>query len=296
MRLVERDLLLEALRAEQAQASDGHGRVVLITGEAGSGKSAFARAALPAAVWGYCEPLTTPRPLGPFRDIGAVLWPSPPSRSNALSVADRLLEHMRRPGPAVVVEDAHWIDSASGEVIRFLGRRIAATHGLLVIISRDNPAVPSALPTVVGELVATESLTRIEVPTLTVAAVAELTHGTGIDLAEAMRLTGGNALLVTQLTASGTEQPPADLQAAIAARLGRLRPRPHQLAVSLSVVPGRIPGAALSDDEWNDVVSLSRPNSSTSSTVMSSSDTNSSAWQSKQHLRPGADVRCTRTP
>ena len=70
-------------RSEQLDALDGHlaavreqgrGRLVLIAGEAGIGKTALVRAfcgaaAAAAVLWGACDALFTPRPLGPFVDI-----------------------------------------------------------------------------------------------------------------------------------------------------------------------------------------------------------------------------------
>jgi hypothetical protein len=104
---------------------------------------------------------------------------------------ERLLD-----GPArLVVEDAHWIDDASADVLRFLGRRVAASGGLVVVTERDELAADHPLRRVLGDLGA--AVTRIEVPPLSPAAVAALVEG--VDPAEAYRLTGGNPFLVSQL-------------------------------------------------------------------------------------------------
>ena len=56
-------------------AGGGHGRVVLVGGEAGIGKSSLLRAlqervgTSAAFLVGACEPLSVPVPLGPWREL-----------------------------------------------------------------------------------------------------------------------------------------------------------------------------------------------------------------------------------
>src|SRR5262245_11065960 len=70
----ELDALADSLEAVR-QSSRGH--VVLVGGEAGAGKTALLRGfcdGLGPAVrvlWGACDPLFTPRPLGPLLDVAA---------------------------------------------------------------------------------------------------------------------------------------------------------------------------------------------------------------------------------
>jgi predicted ATPase len=55
--------------------ASGEGRMVLVAGEAGGGKTAFLRWFCESqggslrVLWGACEPLLTPRPLGPLFDV-----------------------------------------------------------------------------------------------------------------------------------------------------------------------------------------------------------------------------------
>ena len=83
MELVEREDALQSLRVAVAQARVGHGRTVLVHGEAGIGKSSLLKAVLrdPAqtsslrVLWGGCEALFSPRPLGPLYDMARDLGP-----------------------------------------------------------------------------------------------------------------------------------------------------------------------------------------------------------------------------
>src|SRR4051794_23965889 len=79
MRLLERQPVLDRMLGLLAEAEAGQGRLVLLGGEAGVGKSALihelglsvqdrARVAI-----GACDPLSTPTPLGPLLDIAAAL-------------------------------------------------------------------------------------------------------------------------------------------------------------------------------------------------------------------------------
>jgi predicted ATPase len=71
--LLERDEALAELH-RQFERSATHGRLVVVSGEAGIGKTALVSHFLgecvptPVVLWGRCDPLHTPRPLGPIRD------------------------------------------------------------------------------------------------------------------------------------------------------------------------------------------------------------------------------------
>src|SRR5215469_3649900 len=72
--LLERTRFLDALEGCWADVAEGRGRLVLLTGEAGIGKTALARefcerqGSSHRALWGACDGLRTPRPLAPFVD------------------------------------------------------------------------------------------------------------------------------------------------------------------------------------------------------------------------------------
>src|SRR5277367_2414555 len=74
MILLERDPVLASLRQYAHEAGQGEGRLVLIAGEAGVGKSVLVerfQRDLPEPLWswGACDGLSTPRPLAPLFDL-----------------------------------------------------------------------------------------------------------------------------------------------------------------------------------------------------------------------------------
>ena len=68
--LLERTPQLASLQGYLTEAAAGRGRLVLVSGEAGVGKTALVRRfcgeASATVLWGACDPLSTPRPLGPL--------------------------------------------------------------------------------------------------------------------------------------------------------------------------------------------------------------------------------------
>jgi len=75
MKLLERAGFLDTLTGYAQDARQGSGRLVLVSGESGMGKTALVEAfqqQLGQArwLWGACDGLLTPRPLGPLFDIG----------------------------------------------------------------------------------------------------------------------------------------------------------------------------------------------------------------------------------
>ena len=79
MELVERETALHVLSDLLAEAVEGRGRLALVSGEAGVGKTALVRrylhdqASNARVLIGACDPVVTPRPLGPLVDIAATV-------------------------------------------------------------------------------------------------------------------------------------------------------------------------------------------------------------------------------
>jgi predicted ATPase len=136
MELLEREADFEHLQEHLRQASAGRGRVVFVAGEAGVGKTALIdafrrRIADQVEVRCFsCDALSTPRPLGPVRELAVALGLPNDQRLFAGEAREDLYRAIlaalaARQEPVVLIgEDAHWSDGASLEILRFLGRRV----------------------------------------------------------------------------------------------------------------------------------------------------------------------------
>ena len=153
--LLERDIALGELDAALGEAARGEGRVALVSGEAGIGKTAlvkrFARVqrATGRVLWGGCDALFTPRPLGPLHDIAAQVGGTLPAlltgtADRAAVFATVLAEFHGRPVIAVF-EDVHWADEATLDLLRFLGRRIARSPAWYLVNGSLMVALPDIL-------------------------------------------------------------------------------------------------------------------------------------------------------
>lgn len=237
MTLLERDGLLGQLHARWCEARAGPGRLVFVEGEAGIGKTSVLRAfaasvrADAPVYWGACEAMVTPRPLGALDDIAldsggklAVLRDGSGERHRQfVAFVDLLAE---RPALAVL-EDVHWADEATLDLLRYAGRRIARTRSLLVASFRNDEVVPAhPLRAVLGDL-ATAGVPRLAPQPLSLAAVRSLSAGTGVDAMALHAQTAGNPFFVTEVlaaTVKTTHGVPATVQDAVLARAGRLSP------------------------------------------------------------------------
>lgn len=242
--LLEREEQLATLVAavERARRGDG-GTVALVTGEAGAGKSTLVRA-LAAAIaprrvaTGWCDLLATPRPLGPLLDIARTELRTIPIDGGIADVGATVLDLLAvASSPVLVVEDLHWADAATLDLVRHLARRIQTTRGVVVVTCRDDEVGPShPVAAVLGDVAACPGVVRVEVPLLSRAATAALLEGTDLDADEVHAVTGGNPFFVTEVAALGTLRPPG-AAAAVVARLDRLDRDPRILVEVVSLSP-----------------------------------------------------------
>ncbi len=221
MQLLEREPALDALGGWFAEARAGRGRLVVVGGEAGVGKTTLVnefavRHRQAARVQrGACDALTTPRPLGPLADVaretGNGLGRRIASGAKPYEVADFLLRELRARAPTILVlEDLHWADEATLDVLRLLGRRLEAVAALVLATYRDD-GLDRAHPLriVLGELATAASVDRIRLVPLSPAAVAVLAGPHGVDPDELYRRTAGNPFFVTRCSRPGTRRCPA---------------------------------------------------------------------------------------
>ena len=232
--LLEREAQLAALASYAGEARKAQGRLVLVAGEAGVGKSALVehlQRDLPEAAWfwGACDGLFTPRPLGPLFDIAAKLGGELLELCRADAPREdlfgALLRQVSEPDQlhVVVAEDIHWADEATIDLLRFLGRRIRDATVLLIVTYRDEGlAANDPLRIALGDLATQRSVRRISLAPLSADATAVLAAGCGLETATLYGLTGGNPFYVTEVVQSGMGEVPPSARDAVLARVARL--------------------------------------------------------------------------
>lgn len=247
--LLEREAPLTVLRDAFADALTGRGRLVLLGGEAGVGKTALLRAfceeARPRAriLVGACDPLVTPRPLGPIVDIsaetGGELERRTSEESGASAVLGALMDELRGRPTVLVMEDLHWADEATLDLLRLLGRRVENTRSVIVASFRDDELdTPHPLRLVLGGLATGHAVTRIHLEPLSLPAVRVLAVLREVDADELHRRTGGNPFFVTEVLASPDSDLPETVRDAVLARVAGLRAATRRLIEAVAIVPG----------------------------------------------------------
>jgi DNA-binding CsgD family transcriptional regulator len=247
MELLERDEELAALSALASAAVAGQGSLVLVTGEAGIGKSAlvegFARsgAAGLRVLWGWCDQLATPRPLGPVRDLARQvrgLLAERLAAGNDAGAVDALLDELAAPpGSVFIVEDAHWADEATLDLLTVLARRIGRLPALLVVTLRD-----SELPEdhSLRYLSSAAAATMLALRPLSPWAVATLASRHGRSPAGVHAITGGNPFFVGELLRDDEAGVPRTVADAVLARVHRCSAPAREVLDLVAVVPGRV--------------------------------------------------------
>ena len=252
MALLERESSLASLAEYAEEARRGEGRLVFVAGEAGVGKSALVEQFAGDAPgtrwsWGACDGLFTPRPLGPLFDIADQLGGELLDLCRARAPRDELFAALLRQAGdpdtlhVVVIEDLHWADEATIDLLRFLGRRVRNAAMLLIGTYRDDDAEASdPLRLALGELARQRSTRRIVLAPLSADAVSVLAAGSGLETAALFRLTGGNPFYVCEVVQAGMEQVPASARDAVLARVVSLSRESRELLDAAALSGARV--------------------------------------------------------
>ena len=245
--LVERDEALATLRRSLDVAATGTGRIVLIRGEAGIGKTSLVKAFMEACpseldvLWGACDGVSTPQPYGPFEDMADSLgreFRTLLDGSAARGELGRWLLKWMAAGPTRVlaIEDIHWADQATLDLLAFLARRIESLPVLLLLTHRDGEGAPS-VDRILGGVASLPVLEQLPLEPLSRAGVERLASETGIDARELHRLTAGNPFYVHEVLDAGLAKLPISVRDAVRARVAQLDDRGRR-ALQVAAIVG----------------------------------------------------------
>ena len=258
--LLEREDQLGTLRSWRARVREtGRGGTILISGEAGIGKTTLLRHFAvdhtddddTNTFLTSCDPLFTPRPLGPLLELAAAISPDLELQigaSGPFDAAIALTRALRQQAPAIlVIEDAHWADEATLDVLRTTARRLDSMPVLLILSYRDDDLDRAhPLRVLLGDLSAPGLvLARLTLRGLTESAVAALAGSARVDPRELHARTNGNPFFVTEVLAATTGQIPKSVRDAVLARAAQLASPARDLLDAAAVVPGHVEGQLL---------------------------------------------------
>lgn len=250
--LLERDAPLDQLAKAYDQAVSECGRTILVSGEAGIGKTSLLEAFASSlsdtqnVYWGGCEALFAARPLGPLFDIAQRLGGSlyemlrtDVDSHKVFSQFQTLIETSRLSGSVFVIEDIHWADNATMDFLKYVGRRVKRTHCLILASYRDDEVGPNhPLNFVIGDLPRNQT-SRISLAPLSTQAIAEMGGCDDRQAEQIFDVTGGNAFFVHELLSSADKGVPGTVTDAILAKASRLGTEARLLLNLVSVAPGK---------------------------------------------------------
>ncbi|MET9011296.1 AAA family ATPase [Streptomyces olivaceoviridis] len=256
MDLLEREAVLQDLTGHLTAAVSGPGRLALVRGEAGIGKTAvvhrLAQLADPhvRVVIGACDPLASPRPLGPLLDLAprlgrearTALTGTLTGTSRSDEVYDCLLADLSAYPSLLVVEDIHWADEATMDLLRYLARRLPNVPALVLATYRDDEIGRThGLTALLGTLAGYPWVYRHDLAPLSREAVARLATGRTVDTEQLYRLSAGNPFIVAEILAAPADPIPATVREAVAGRLAGLSGAARSVVDVLAVLGTRVP-------------------------------------------------------
>jgi DNA-binding CsgD family transcriptional regulator len=260
--LADRDHQLGEIIARADDARAGRGGMVFVSGESGAGKTSFVEAFVDRWVkdervlWGACDPLPTPRPLGPVHDIANRLASATRAvleSDHSYEIFDAVYDDLRTAPSVLVLDDLQWADQGTIDLLRFVLRRIGQTRSLVVGILRDEEVgVSHPLRGLLGDMARTPRADSIGMPPLSIEAVDRLAGASPIDTGWLHTVTGGNPFFVCEMlehnrTSLSETDLPTTVRDAVLARTSDLDAAAWDALNLLSCSPGAVPDRLLTD-------------------------------------------------
>ena len=252
MELLERKDSLDKLSQLVTDVLAGEGKTVLLSGEAGIGKTSLIKYFTndlnsdSEILWGACDALFTPRPLGPLYDIAyqikSNLIKMLENEEKRVSIFSEFLNYLESTShlKIIVIEDIHWADEATLDLVKFLARRINRTKSILILSYRDEEiGQDHSLHSILGDLPHSE-ITRIRLYPLSETAVENLMKNAGIKSNNLYERTGGNPFYVTEVLAYKIDELPSSIKEAVIARTSKLSDDTKELLEIISVIPTKV--------------------------------------------------------
>lgn len=258
VRLAERDTELGELLARADDARAGRGRMVLVCGESGAGKTSIVETFVERWVrdervlWGVCDPLPTPRPLGPIHDLAPRMSPATRAvlehSAAPYDIYAAVYDDLRTAPTVLVLDDLHWADQGTIDLLRFVLRRIPQTRSLVIGMLRDDEVgATHPMRSLLGDIARSPRADSLSMPPLSVQAVADLVGERPVDPAWLHSVTGGNAFFVCEMLDHRGDDLPMTVRDAVLARTTGLAPAAWDLLNLLTCSPGAIPDHLLTD-------------------------------------------------
>lgn len=256
--LVERDADLAVLTACADAAAGGDGALVVVVGESGAGKTAFVERFLAEGACGFralsavCDPLATPRPLGPIRDLADALGPQTSrllgDAEHALDIFDAVFADLGATPTVLVIDDLQWADQGTIDMLRFVLRRVHRRPLLVIGIAREEEVHPThPMRTLLGDVARSASARLISLAPLSLEGVRQLAGDRDIDSRWLHEKTGGNPFFVTEMLDHPVGDLPTTVRDAVLGRTVGLDEDAWDLLNLLSCSPEAIPDALLVD-------------------------------------------------
>ncbi len=264
--VLERELDLTQLSDALARVRTHGGQAVFVQGEAGIGKTTLIEeflGRLPGNLsyaTALCDPLTTPRPLGPARDLARALLRGQGLIRDDVQVFEGLLHHLQSASAPVVlvIEDLHWVDHRTLDWLTFLGRRLAQLPVFLIGSFRaDELEHRHPLLMALAEWPG-QRRSDILLQPLGFSAIRTLAQGCALLPDELHRVTGGNPFFITEILSAddAATNVPVSVAAAVNARLNVLAPSVQRFVETVACSPVPIPYTTLRDMDLGDVAAL----------------------------------------
>ncbi|MDT0595275.1 helix-turn-helix transcriptional regulator [Glaciecola petra] len=257
--LLEREAAINTFNNALAESKRA-GKVLLLGAEAGMGKTTLLEHMREISkdaytvYWSGCDPLFTPRPFAPIHDFARQfapeLFPVLNSNDKTAKTASQIilaffnrLEKFDKP-TLLIIEDVHWADNATLDMLQYIVRRISVVPCLLCLSYRvDEVTIEHPFSTVIN-LVPSAHARRVELTPLSLESVKSLAKGKHSDPEKLHEISSGNPFFISEILATDQQlnkDVPSSVRDAVGARLNSLNNDEKSLLTTLCFIPYSIP-------------------------------------------------------